>query len=605
MVEELKLGHEVKVTKLAGGGEDSLTGILSGFGAMGALEQQAKNKPKPITQLPNTIAFFNSRGMPFNGKTETMGGSELAIANMAKQLTKLDWKIHVFCSCDSPGEYDGVTYHHYSDFQAWNAVNEPDVLVASRNHEIYFKRPNAKITVLWLHDLPDERFSTMLNVYENVDFFFFQSNFQREAFEKFLGIPFNDEDVVITRSGIEPAEFASKVKKISKRCIYYSTPFKGLVKLLVMWPQIHEAVPDAELHVYSGMNLYASPEGEANTKLYEELQKLPGVVYSPAIPHTEIIKKVQEADVLLYPNTYPETFCMVALEAAVSKTVTLSSNMGALPEVLFEDESVLIEMNEDYEKNFVEAAIKLLNDDEYRKQFTFAEERKNASWEAIASEWTNAFRSIIMGATKQRIAIITPNPHDFVWKRFHLSMMNLDSVHAPIVIMPKDFDIGVARNQGVKQALMDPLVKWIMFIDSDMVFDKPDVKRLMDHNKDIISGLYFKKNTESINFDLDKKLIDEYPQALMKVDDVGTGFMLVKRKVFERVKRPWFKATFDEIPMIGEDIYFCDKARAFGFEVWLDTLVRLGHILPTQITFGHYQARKKGKLDINVQDKNR
>jgi len=56
---------------------------------------------------------------------------------------------------------------------------------------------------------------------------------------------------------------------------------------------------------------------------------------------------------------------------------------------------------------------------------------------------------------------------------------------------------------------------------------------------------------------------------LLKVDIVGTGAILIKRKVLEDLKAP-FHIEFDEdgISKFGTDFAFCRKARAAGFEVY-------------------------------------
>lgn len=57
--------------------------------------------------------------------------------------------------------------------------------------------------------------------------------------------------------------------------------------------------------------------------------------------------------------------------------------------------------------------------------------------------------------------------------------------------------------------------------------------------------------------------------ALMKVDAVGSGAILVHRRVLEKVKAP-FMREWDEdgIPTRGCDFAFCMRVREAGFDVW-------------------------------------
>lgn len=49
--------------------------------------------------------------------------------------------------------------------------------------------------------------------------------------------------------------------------------------------------------------------------------------------------------------------------------------------------------------------------------------------------------------------------------------------------------------------------------------------------------------------------------------------MLIRREVLEAVEPPWF-----EYGDRSEDIMFCEKAKAAGFEIYCDLSARLGHI---------------------------
>ena len=66
---------------------------------------------------------------------------------------------------------------------------------------------------------------------------------------------------------------------------------------------------------------------------------------------------------------------------------------------------------------------------------------------------------------------------------------------------------------------------------------------------------------------------------LLKVDAVGTGAILIKRKVLEKIKRP-FEDIFDDegIRILGQDLNFCRKATEAGFEVFTAPKMICEHI---------------------------
>lgn len=60
------------------------------------------------------------------------------------------------------------------------------------------------------------------------------------------------------------------------------------------------------------------------------------------------------------------------------------------------------------------------------------------------------------------------------------------------------------------------------------------------------------------------------------VDVGGLGCVLIKRKVFEAMDKPWFDlkaATAEKNTGYGSDMYFYTHARAKGFELWADPTV--------------------------------
>jgi hypothetical protein len=60
------------------------------------------------------------------------------------------------------------------------------------------------------------------------------------------------------------------------------------------------------------------------------------------------------------------------------------------------------------------------------------------------------------------------------------------------------------------------------------------------------------------------------PGNLAEVDAVGSGCILIHRRVIEGMKSPWFVRETDEIGRVihGPDFYFCTEAKRARFHVW-------------------------------------
>ena len=145
----------------------------------------------------------------------------------------------------------------------------------------------------------------------------------------------------------------------------------------------------------------------------------------------------------------------------------------------------------------------------------------------------------------------------------------------------------------------------LLFIDADIHFTPADVLRTLalSEGRDIVAGAY-PRRAEDVKFFTDVHYPLELEDGLLRVERVGTGFMLIRRHVFEQLQadhpewRFWvnteqthhtaffdFKTTPEGY--IGEDYLFCDRARAAGFKVWIDPEVNLGHYGSTEFT-GHF-----------------
>jgi hypothetical protein len=143
-----------------------------------------------------------------------------------------------------------------------------------------------------------------------------------------------------------------------------------------------------------------------------------------------------------------------------------------------------------------------------------------------------------------------------------------------------------------------------MQIDTDMKFPPYGITRLIERDKDIIGGFYVRKTSDhrplifEFNEDTNFEEIFEFPRDKpFQVDGVATGFLLVKKSVFQKFASENI-APFDCVPALsgrplGEDLSFCKKARQLGFEIWCDPTIPLGHIGTEVFTIDHFDEKRK------------
>jgi glycosyltransferase involved in cell wall biosynthesis len=116
---------------------------------------------------------------------------------------------------------------------------------------------------------------------------------------------------------------------------YFSTPFRGLDVLLLAFPLIRRAIPDAKLRIHSGMQTYRRNEqDQLFNSLYEVARVMPGVDSTGPIGQKELAESIRRSDVLAYPCTFRETSCITVMEAAAAGLLIETTDLAALPETL-------------------------------------------------------------------------------------------------------------------------------------------------------------------------------------------------------------------------------------------------------------------------------
>jgi hypothetical protein len=189
------------------------------------------------------------------------------------------------------------------------------------------------------------------------------------------------------------------------------------------------------------------------------------------------------------------------------------------------------------------------------------------------------------------------------------------AIYAQRIGMPFSLDTMInesliqrARNHLVAKFLENGVATHLMFIDSDIGFEPDHIFKLLLHDKDIIGGLYPKKALPpDYVVNVSPEAVDENGQVksvdgLIPVSRLGTGFMLIKREVFEKHMaaypqskftnnigldpkfNKWCYTFFDcwitqdvNREMVSEDWGFTIKSRVIGLQAYADPTIRLNH----------------------------
>ena len=203
-----------------------------------------------------------------------------------------------------------------------------------------------------------------------------------------------------------------------------------------------------------------------------------------------------------------------------------------------------------------------------------------------------------------------------------------------------NYTVGVVGNEALITRARNQLVhdflrtncSHLVFIDSDIMFDGYDVISMIEADVDIVGGAYPKKeinwtcvheaaktgvDTDELKFAAGNMVLTMFgdtPTRLgqpAEVRHVGTGFMAVKRHVFEALAdkvpayipgpdytgepyREYFAISIDPETriMLSEDYHFCDLWRKHGGKIYCAYWTQLSHV-GTHVFTGRLRQRKE------------
>jgi hypothetical protein len=206
------------------------------------------------------------------------------------------------------------------------------------------------------------------------------------------------------------------------------------------------------------------------------------------------------------------------------------------------------------------------------------------------------------------IAVCTP-ARDMVHTMFTYDLVNLVCYHTlntNDAISLKISEGTLIANQRAELSLdaMREGCSHLLFIDSDMRFPQDMISRLLAHDVDIVATNCARRRmptgptAQVYKENGDRELVWTMPEStgLQEVGSVGMGVMLIKAGVFKALSEPWYETPWrsDKRGYIGEDVFFCKKAREAGFKIWIDHDVskEIGHIGTFEFKHDHTWAIK-------------
>jgi hypothetical protein len=328
--------------------------------------------------------------------TKGIGGSETYIIEMARYIQKLGFfNVFVFCNCEEKDIFEDVNYLHLTEYSSFIMNTHIHSCIISRFVEYIPISSKGNIDNLYLvfHDLIGEN-TTITNI-DKIKKIFCLTEWHVCYFNEIF--PIFKNITIPLYYGIDKNNFkiTENTQKIKYKFIYSSFPNRGLLQLLELWPIIVNRYPSASLYIYSDVHgKWVNEVSEKDMNLCKSLLELYkknsnyNINYKGWVDKKTLADSWITSDVWFYPCTFTETFCLTALEAAVTKTLVVTNNLGALQNTVA-DRGVIIEgdpRTKEWKNNAIYELFSCL-DDENKKKYLIEknyEWSKNISWEGQA-----------------------------------------------------------------------------------------------------------------------------------------------------------------------------------------------------------------------------
>jgi hypothetical protein len=192
-------------------------------------------------------------------------------------------------------------------------------------------------------------------------------------------------------------------------------------------------------------------------------------------------------------------------------------------------------------------------------------------------------------------------------RKYDIMISPATGSYVPFVRM-STLGLDVLRGQDQKPFNGQSFDIWIT-IDSDIVFTFEQVEKLIEATDEhpVVAGMY--RMSDLINYAFVKDWDETYFKAngafqFIKPEDIdvwkketefkyfpvvysGMGFMAIRKEVFDNIKYPYFDSEVITIQtddgkvirdICSEDVSFCKKITQAGYQIMVNTDIRVGHI---------------------------
>lgn len=271
-----------------------------------------------------------SKGLP---------GSEECVIYASEELVRRGHSVVVYINPPA----DSVWRSPFSEPQwlpeeMWNDGQDSyDLVLMWRRFDVDTGRKNGSKVIFWPHDSPPSLPPNVrLPPFPKFDGIFMLSQWHQEQFGIWPG--FGEIPKAICGNGYLPDHFKNPGSFTNPYSIgYFSNYARGLLVLLLLWPELRKEFPLATLDICYGRETWntMSPQDlNMAISMMEEYKSI-GVTEHGKIGHLELARIMETTSIFAYPCLcLGETFCITAVKCQAAGCIPVTTRIAALNETI-------------------------------------------------------------------------------------------------------------------------------------------------------------------------------------------------------------------------------------------------------------------------------
>jgi glycosyltransferase involved in cell wall biosynthesis len=323
-------------------------------------------------------------GIAFDGvmaEDGPLGGAETAFVALAEALALRGHDVMVRNRCRAALSYKDVRWAPLSD----EIPQACDLYIGNRGHRVIGLVKKAARRLFWLHN-PAGYLKKPRNVWRLARYrpvLITTGAYHSTTVPWWLPCAGCEE---IPYGVLDRFRSATPRDPPPPRAIFTSNPLRGLDWLLDLWvSRIAPALPEAELHIYSGRAVYGMADAPRMEEVLARADSLAryGIRRFAPIGRKSLAEALRAARAMLYRGDPGETFCLALAEAQAMGVPIVVQPLGSAPERVIDGVTGQVATDDDA---FFGAAVAALRDDLLWRKWHRAAltHQRGLSWDDVA-----------------------------------------------------------------------------------------------------------------------------------------------------------------------------------------------------------------------------